>query len=75
MKKAVVALSLVGIWLSLAPVQAQTKRKVVFGVPVTPPNVVHIPPYVAKEMGFFAENNIDAEFVTFEGGTQRERRP
>ena len=70
MKKAVVALSLVGIWLSLAPVEAQTKRKVVFGVPVTPPNVVHIPPYVAKEMGFFAENNIDAEFVTFEGGTQ-----
>src|SRR5207247_6085108 len=70
MKKAVVALSLVGIWLSLAPVEAQTKRKVVFGVPVTPPNIVHIPPYVAKEMGFFAENNIDAEFVTFEGGTQ-----
>ena len=70
MKKAVVAMSLVGIWLSLAPVEAQTKRKVVFGVPVTPPNVVHIPPYVAKEMGFFAENNIDAEFVTFEGGTQ-----
>ncbi len=70
MKKALVALSLVGIWLSLAPVEAQTKRKVVFGVPVTPPNVVHIPPYVAKEMGFFAENNIDAEFVTFEGGTQ-----
>ena len=51
-------------------VDAQTKRKVVFGVPVTPPNVVHIPPYVANDMGFFAENNIDAEFVTFEGGTQ-----
>jgi len=33
------------------------------------PNVVHIPPYIAKEMGFFAENNIDVEFVTFEGGT------
>ena len=39
-------------------------------MPVTPPNVVHIPPYVAKELGFFAENNIDVEFVTFEGGTQ-----
>jgi NitT/TauT family transport system substrate-binding protein len=61
-------------WISLAlgfhPAQAQTKRKVVFGVPVTPPNVVHIPPYVAKEMGFFNDLNIDVEFVTFEGGTQ-----
>jgi NitT/TauT family transport system substrate-binding protein len=63
-------LVMVGLWLSLSPAQAQTKRKVVFGVPVTPPNVVHIPPYIAKEMGFFAENNIEAEFVTFEGGTQ-----
>ena len=68
MKKAFLVLLLVVLWLS--PVEAQTKRKVVFGVPVTPPNVVHIPPYVAKEMGFFGENNIDVEFVTFEGGTQ-----
>src|SRR5262245_66657207 len=68
MKKAFLVLLLAVVWLS--PVEAQTKRKVVFGVPVTPPNVVHIPPYVAKEMGFFGENNIDVEFVTFEGGTQ-----
>ncbi len=60
----------IGLALGLHHAEAQTKRKVVFGVPVTPPNVVHIPPYVAKEMGFFAEQNIDAEFVTFEGGTQ-----
>ena len=60
----------IGLALGIHPADAQTKRKVVFGVPVTPPNVVHIPPYVAKEMGFFAEQNIDAEFVTFEGGTQ-----
>ena len=49
---------------------AQAKRKIVFGVPVTPPNVVHLPPYIAKEMGFFGEQNIDVELVTFEGGTQ-----
>ena len=60
----------IGLALGIHHAEAQTKRKVVFGVPVTPPNVVHIPPYVAKEMGFFAEQNIDAEFVTFEGGTQ-----
>ena len=70
MKKTLLILALITIWIWGAPVGAQTKRKVVFGVPVTPPNVVHIPPYIAKELGFFAENNIEAEFVTFEGGTQ-----
>ena len=70
MKKPLLILSWIALWLWTSPVDAQSKRKVVFGVPVTPPNVVHIPPYVAKEMGFFAENNIEAEFVTFEGGTQ-----
>jgi NitT/TauT family transport system substrate-binding protein len=65
-------ISMVAVWLSLATAGAgaQTKHKVVFGVPVTPPNVVHIPPYVAKEMGFFAEQNIDVELITFEGGVQ-----
>jgi ABC-type nitrate/sulfonate/bicarbonate transport system substrate-binding protein len=74
MKTAVfVIVAWIGLALGLQPADAQTKRKVVFGVPVTPPNVVHIPPYVAKEMGFFAELNIEPEFVTFEGGTQTVR--
>ena len=70
MKKAILAVLLRRADVVCNPREAQTKRKVVFGVPVTPPNVVHIPPYVAKEMGFFGENNIDVELVTFEGGTQ-----
>jgi len=70
MKRSLVSLALIMLWLWCAPAQAQSKRKVVFGVPVTPPNVVHIPPYIAKELGFFAENNIEVELVTFEGGTQ-----
>ncbi len=71
MKKAI-CLLIVGIslMLGLQVTQAQSKRKVVFGVPVTPPNVVHLPPYIAKEMGFFNDLNIDVELVTFEGGTQ-----
>ncbi|HET8562588.1 MAG TPA: ABC transporter substrate-binding protein, partial [Candidatus Binatia bacterium] len=68
MKKFLFVASLLGLWLWLSPVEAQTKRKVVFGVPVTPPNVVHIPPYIAKDMGFFGEQGIEVEIVTFEGG-------
>jgi ABC-type nitrate/sulfonate/bicarbonate transport system substrate-binding protein len=37
-------------------------------VPVTPPNVVHLPPYVAKELGYFTDENLTAELVRFEGG-------
>ena len=71
MKKAIWLL-IAGISMTLGSqaIEAQTKRKVVFGVPVTPPNVVHLPPYIAKEMGFFSDLNIDVELVTFEGGTQ-----
>jgi ABC-type nitrate/sulfonate/bicarbonate transport system substrate-binding protein len=64
------AVALFILHVAFQPADAQTKRKVVFGVPVTPPNVVHIPPYVAKEMGFFNDLNVDVELVTFEGGTQ-----
>jgi len=37
-------------------------------VPVTPPNVVHLPPYVAQELGYFKDENLTAELVRFEGG-------
>lgn len=70
MKKILLVLIMAAALLPVSSTEAQNKRKVVFGVPVTPPNVVHIPPYVAKEMGMFAEYNIEPEFVTFEGGTQ-----
>lgn len=47
---------------------AAAATKVTFGMPTTPPNMVHIGPWVAKEQGFFAEEGLDVEIVTFEGG-------
>jgi len=70
MNVAIYLLAAIWIFLGSSSVEAQAKRKVVFGVPVTPPNVVHIPPYVANDMGFFAEQGIEVELVTFEGGVQ-----
>jgi NitT/TauT family transport system substrate-binding protein len=43
-------------------------RKLTIGVSVTPPNVVHTPPFVARALGFFAKRCIDANIVQFEGG-------
>jgi NitT/TauT family transport system substrate-binding protein len=56
------------------PVAAQSKpackemRKVKLGAPVSPPNVVHTSPFVARALGIFASHCIDAEIVEFEGG-------
>src|SRR5439155_7565316 len=38
--------------------------KLVFGGAVTPPSMVHLPPYVAKQMGFFDEVGLDVEIIS-----------
>ncbi len=43
-------------------------KSVKIAIPVTPPNVVHIPPYVALDLGYFKDENLTAELVPFEGG-------
>ncbi len=58
-----------------APTAAPTIAKatcqptnVKIAVPVTPPNVVHLPPFVARELGYFKDENLTVELVRFEGG-------
>lgn len=45
-----------------------TMRKINVGVSVSPPNVVHTSPYVAKALGLFAKRCVDANIIQFEGG-------
>ncbi len=45
-----------------------TNQSVKLAVPVTPPNVVHIPPYVAQDMGIFKDEGLTVEITRFEGG-------
>ena len=57
--------------MSGAAAQAECKgplRKINVGVSVSPPNVVHTTPYVAKELGLFAKHCIDANIIQFDGG-------
>src|SRR5438309_1431915 len=44
-------------------------RDLRFGVSVTPPNVVHTTPYVAKDLGIFEKYCINASIIAFEGGS------
>lgn len=43
-------------------------RKIDVGIAVSPPNVVHTTPYVAKALGYFQKRCIDANIVEFNGG-------
>ncbi len=48
---------------------AQPKlRTVGIAMPTTPPNLVHIPAWIAQETGIFAKYGIEAKILTFEGG-------
>jgi NitT/TauT family transport system substrate-binding protein len=45
-----------------------SNKSVKIAVPVTPPNVVHLPPYMAIDMGIFKDEGLVVEIVRFEGG-------
>src|ERR671936_656991 len=53
---------------SAAPKATCQAKKVTIAVPVTPPNVVHLTPYVADALGYFKDENLTVELVKFDGG-------
>jgi ABC-type nitrate/sulfonate/bicarbonate transport system substrate-binding protein len=64
-----IGLSVILLWgSSVSRSVAATPIKLTLGMPTTPPNLVHIAPWVAKEQGFFAGEGLDVEITTFEGG-------
>jgi len=62
----IVGIAFCGTSVSLS--LAASATKMTLGMPTTPPNLVHIVPWVAKEQGFFADEGLDVEITTFEGG-------
>jgi NitT/TauT family transport system substrate-binding protein len=63
----IVAVS-IGLSATQADAACESMRKINIGVSVSPPNVVHTTPYVAKELGLFAKHCIDANIIQFDGG-------
>ena len=53
---------------SAAPKAVCQAKKITIAVPVTPPNVVHLTPYVADAFGYFKDENLTVELIRFEGG-------
>ncbi len=48
--------------------QTCANQSVKLAVPVTPPNIVHMPPYIAQDLGIFKDEGLNVEISRFEGG-------
>ena len=68
--RAIVILIILATLVPASIASAQSSRRLVIGMPVTPPNLPHIGVYVAKELGYFDEQGINVELTAFESGLQ-----
>lgn len=56
--------------LTFAAGAAQAQQKVVIGLPTSPPNVVHMPVVVAKDLGLYKKAGLDVELVSLGDGVK-----
>ncbi len=49
--------------------QAQS-NKLTVGMPTTPPNVVHMPVLIAKDLGLYKKNGVEVDTVALDGGVK-----
>ena len=52
------------------PETAGAQQKIVLGIPTSPPNIVHMPAIVAKELGLYKKAGLDVEIVSLGDGTK-----
>lgn len=64
---AVTAIAALLVSLTLVA-SAQPRRTLTLVMPTTPPNLIHIPPWVALDTGLFAKYGIDVKILTVESG-------
>ena len=63
----------VAAFLGIAPQAASAQTKLTVGMPTTPPNVVHMPVHVARDLGFFKAENIEVKTIELQGGVKTYR--
>lgn len=70
MRGAMSCLALIGAALFALPCAATAQTKIVIGIPTAPPNIIHMPPIVAADLGLYKKHGIDAEIVSLGDGTK-----
>jgi ABC-type nitrate/sulfonate/bicarbonate transport system substrate-binding protein len=64
-------LAAVSVAALLLPVAATAQsNKLTVGLPTTPPNIVHMPVVVAKELGLYKKYGVDVDIVSLEDGVK-----
>ena len=54
----------------LLPAAAQAQTKITIGIPTSPPNIVHMPAIVAKDLGLYKKAGLDVDIVSLGDGTK-----
>ena len=52
------------------PGAASAQQKIVIGIPTSPPNIVHMPVIVAKELGLYKKAGLDVDIVSLGDGVK-----
>lgn len=50
------------------PCSAYAQTKLILALPTTPPNIIHTPALIAKELGLYKKGGVDLETIQLEGG-------
>ncbi|MFN3657036.1 MAG: ABC transporter substrate-binding protein [Pseudolabrys sp.] len=54
----------------MLPVSAEAQTKITIGIPTSPPNIVHMPAIVAKELGLYKKAGLDVDIVSLGDGVK-----
>jgi ABC-type nitrate/sulfonate/bicarbonate transport system substrate-binding protein len=54
--------------LIAAPGAGNAQTKLIVAMPTTPPNIVHMPVHIAKDLGLFSKYGVTVETIALEGG-------
>ena len=54
----------------MLPTAASAQQKIVIGIPTSPPNIVHMPVIVAKELGLYKKAGLDVDIVSLGDGVK-----
>lgn len=71
MRKLVTAFAVAAAATLILPGAALAQsNKLTIGMPTTPPNVVHMPVHIAKDLGLFKKYGVEVETVALDGGVK-----
>ena len=70
MRKIYTTAALFAVAAMMLPGVASAQTKVTIGIPTSPPNIVHMPVIVAKELGLYKKAGLDVDIVSLGDGVK-----